>query len=145
MQSRIVKTLLPLAIIIGTTLGCGKTSSRPSASFSGTVTLDGKPLQAGSIQFTSLESGESAYVNLDSSGHFKVEFPEADVGARYDVTVGQPIQEVDAIDAMTAPAAKAVSKVPERYASRGTSKLSAKLDQMGENIVDFDLSAEPKK
>lgn len=120
--------------------GCGGISQRPPAFFSGTVTLDGQPLQAGSIQFTSLLSGESAYANLDSSGHFQVEFPEADVGTDYDVTIGQPIQEVDAIDAMTATNPQAVNKVPARYANRGTSKLTAKLDQKGKNIVNFDLT-----
>jgi len=121
---------------------CSRTPIRPPASFSGTVTLDGQPLESGSIQFTSLFSGEAAYVNLDSSGHFNVEFPEADVGTSYDVTVGPPIQEIDAIDAMSAPKSKSASKVPVRYANRGTSKLSAQLHQAGENAVNFDLTTE---
>ena len=51
--------------------GCsGDPNVRPSVEISGTVTLDGAPLQQASIQFTSSKSGESAYANLDENGNY---------------------------------------------------------------------------
>lgn len=140
MATEIRSCLLMLALaVLGA--GCGGAIVRPPASFSGVVKLDDQPLKSGSIQFTSLRSGETAFANLDSAGRFRVEFPEADLGTDYQVTVGQPIpaEEVDAIDALTAPPPQIKNNVPAKYANRSTSRLSARLETQGENLVDFDL------
>ena len=74
--------------------GCsGDPNVRPSVEISGTVTLDGAPLQQASIQFTSSKSGESAYANLDENGNYSVSFPQADVGSAYEVTISPPVVE----------------------------------------------------
>ena len=136
-----------VGIVLVLLSGCGRTEIRPPGSFSGVVTLDEKPLESGSIQFTSLRSGEAAYCNLDTVGRYSVKFPEADLGTEYQVTVGQPIEEeVDAIDSLSKPVSKAKNSVPVRYGNRGTSGLSATLKLSGDNQNDFHLqSSSPEK
>jgi len=124
-------------------LGCGQSADdRPPVEITGTVTLDGKPLMTGVIQFTSSQTGESAYSPLDAAGNYWLEFPNADVGAEYAVTISPPIDESgDALAAAENPAARQSSPIPRKYRDRTTSGLSVTIQQPGLNTFDFQLSS----
>ncbi len=130
--------LAVLLLIPCLTAGCGRSADRPPATISGIVSLDGEPLKSGSIQLTSMKTGEAAYTNLDEAGKYRLEFPEADVGAEYQVTIGQPV--TDSPDALAAPVSTAKNNVPAKFANRATSGLTAQL-QAGENTQNFDLKS----
>jgi len=135
--------VLVLLTILGFSGGCtGTTDSRPSVEISGTVTLNGSALQAGSIQFTSPKTGESAYSNLDASGHYSLSFPKADVGSEYEITVGPAVSEnQDALSMAEKPQQKIKSLIPKKYFDRSSSGLTAKIEQTGKNEFNFDLKS----
>jgi hypothetical protein len=56
------------AIALGET-GCGK----HAASVSGDVTLDGKPLSTGVVNFTPAATGASAYANIGADGRYSLQ------------------------------------------------------------------------
>jgi len=128
-----------LACVV-TLAGCGGSDTRPEATITGQVLLDGSPLTAGSIRFTSTKTGESAYANLDGSGRYEVTFPEADVGSEYDVTVGAAIEEeLDATAIAENPPEKVRSRIPRKYSDRTTSGLKTTIATEGENQFDVEL------
>lgn len=123
--------------------GCASENEvRPPAVIAGAVTLDGEPLSSGSVQFTSPRTGESAFANLDGNGQYRVEFPAADVGATYDVTVGPEVNDnEDATAMLENNQAPAESPVPAKYRDRATSGLTFTLTADGENTFDIPLSS----
>ncbi|MFM7243153.1 MAG: carboxypeptidase-like regulatory domain-containing protein, partial [Planctomycetaceae bacterium] len=65
-HGRSALTLAMVAAIVVCQAGCG----RHSASVSGSVTLDGKPLASGVVNFTPAATGPSAYANIGSDGRY---------------------------------------------------------------------------
>ena len=129
-----------LAACLTLAAGCSDEAVRPPAAIAGIVTLGDEPLKSGSIQFTSPDTGESAYSNLDENGRYRVEFPAADVGALYEVTVGPAVEEdVDATAVAENPQPRTESQVPQKYRQRTTSGLSFRLASEGENTYDVAL------
>lgn len=123
--------------------GCGGAGARPSASISGQVRLDGAPLSAGSIHFTSPKTGETAYANLDGNGRYRVTFPEADLGAEYEVAVRAPVDEdIDATALLENPQPRTETVIPQKYTDRTTSGLRAEIARAGENEFDFELQSD---
>lgn len=123
--------------------GCsGDPNVRPAVEISGSVTLDGAPLQQASIQFTSSKSGESAYANLDENGNYTVSFPQADVGSAYEVTISPPVvEEENAMALAEKPQEKSTMKIPAKYTKRTTSGLIAQVNEPGENKANFELKS----
>lgn len=121
--------------------GCSSDETfRPPASISGLVTLDGQPLSSGSIQFTSPATGETASANIGSDGRYKVEFPAADIGSVYDVTIGPTVTEnEDATAMMEAGQEPPQSPAPAKYRDRSTSGLTFTMKAEGENNYDVKL------
>ncbi|UUO06852.1 hypothetical protein M4951_00725 [Blastopirellula sp. J2-11] len=125
---------------IGLLWGCGTSDARPSAILQGTVTLNGKPLEEGSVRFTSTKTGETAYANLEAGGRYSVEMPEVDLGEDYLIAVGQTIvDETDAMALAANPPAPMTVKIPAKYAERTTSGLSLTIDQPGVHSFDIEL------
>jgi len=136
----VVAALLPLFFLAG--CGAGSDDHRPTATLSGVVTLDGNPLPAGSIQFTSTRTGETAYANLSSDGRYLIEMPAVDVGTEYDVTIGPPIEEdLDATALEENPPEKIRQLIPRKYSARTTSGLKVTIANAGANEFDFDLQS----
>jgi len=120
--------------------GCGGSGS--SATISGVVTLDGKPLPAGSVQFASTKSGQAAFANLEGDGRYSVVFPEADLGAEYEVTVGEPVDDdVDATAIAENPPEKTKRRIPQKYSDRTTSGLKVTIANPGETEFNIDLQS----
>jgi len=120
--------------------GCkGKSDGRPSAQISGRVTLDGKPLSEGSIQFTSSKTGESAYSNLSDEGSYSIFFPSVDIGAEYAVTLGPPVNDLEEQEAQAIKPLRLM--FPRKYTRRTSSGLTAKIEKLGDNEFSFDLKS----
>ncbi|MCC9606587.1 hypothetical protein LOC68_17110 [Blastopirellula sp. JC732] len=121
-------------------LGCGGGSERPSATIQGVVTLEGKPLDQGSVHFTSPKTGESAYANLTGEGKYLVTFPYADIGQAYQVSIGKTVvDETDAHALAANPPAPMTVKIPAKYSERTTSGLSVTIETGGETQYDIAL------
>ena len=142
-QSVLLMGLMATATVaFGLSLGCAGGESRPSVELEGVVTLDGEPLPAGSIQFTSTKTGEAAYTNLDAGGHYQIEFPQADIGSEYEVTVGPPQDaDLDATAIVENPPEQVADLVPMKYRDRTTSGLSVVIETEGKNTFDFALTS----
>lgn len=124
-------------------VGCGGSEHdrRPQAEFTGVVTLDGKPLEEGSIHFVSPQTGETAAVNLGSGGAYSLVFPAVDIGAEYQVLIRNTMPP-EALDASNLPPIpKMTITLPKKYTDRMTSDLKAKVEQGGKNTFDFNLNA----
>ena len=132
---------MPVLIFFLFLLGCGGGDERPDAAFHGTVTLDGKPLAAGSIQFSSKKTGEGASVNLNSDGTYSMEMPNANIGDTYSVLIG-PEQNLE-LDPLTDPPPPVVkSPIPKKYFDHTKSDLKVKLKEAGKNEFNFDLKSD---
>lgn len=136
-----LRILAALSILLPFT-GCSKESSRPPITITGGVTLDGKPLTSGVVQFSSGTTGESAMASVDSEGKYAVKFPEGDIGAVYDVTVMEnQDEEVSASDLLANPKLLKKSEIPIRYADRAKSGLKTTITQPGDNQYDITLKS----
>lgn len=130
-----------LSMLLSLAIGCtGTQDNRPPIEISGTVTLNGQALQEASIQFTSPKTGESAYANLDTSGHYTLTFPKADIGSEYEITITPPVvEEENAMALAEKPKQKTKPKILRKYSNRTTSGLKAKIKQAGKSEFNFDL------
>ena len=137
----ILSALTALTFMI-TGCGSGDTDSRPQIEISGTVTLNGDALTQASIHFRSSKTGESAYANLTPNGQYSLEFPKADVGSEYSVTVKPPVTEDEnPLDMMNnKPKEKSKSIIPKKYTQLETSGLKATVEKAGNNEFDFELT-----
>jgi len=133
---------LAIVLLCAILAACGRNSdSRPSAVLNGTATLDGKPLEEGSLYIASRKTGESAYCNLGPGGTFQVTFPSADINETYEawITRTDPNPEGTPADEGKPPLKFAVN-IPKKYFSRTDSGLTTTL-KPGENQVNFALES----
>lgn len=131
-----------LLLIAGSlAVGCGGGDARPGATIEGTVLLDGQPLEMGSVHFTSPQSGETTYANLDSNGKYAVEFPKVDVGQRYLISVDKPVFVAEDAYAPLPPQPKMKRKIPPKYTSRTNSGLEVEIEKGGKLTHDIELSS----
>lgn len=132
-----------LAASLVLSIGCGGGTPRPAVTIVGIVTLDGEPLSGASIRFTSPESGETAYANLDDGGRYRVRFPEADIGVEYVATVGTPVEDdLDATAIAENPPERVRDLVPEKYRDRSSSGLKVMVSGGGETEFNVDLTSQ---
>ena len=127
--------------------GCGGGPDLPPmANVTGTVTLDGKPLPRGSVQFapdpTSLPKGAKAATAvglIDAEGHYtlKTAGVEGAIVGRHQVSVEarqEPKNEMD-----TWPP----SLIPEKYNTQQTSGLTFEVKAGEDNVIDIPLKLTP--
>ncbi len=131
-----------LALVIPT--GCGHTPDLPPmAPVSGQVTLDGKPLPRGTVQFVpeGTEDGNAALGvgHIDSNGHYEITtagvkgavvgFHKVCVSAREEMDPeGDPVTK---------------SLIPERYALPESSGIRIEVKAGEDNDVPLPLKAKP--
>lgn len=122
-------------------VGCGGSDERPSGEFHGVITLNGKPLEGGSVHFTSPKTGETVSANLASEGQYSIKLPALDVGEVYEVAVASEAivsGEVHAHEPL--PTSSSSVKVPAKYSNRRTSGLTATVEKSGKQQFDFELA-----
>ncbi len=139
LKSAIVTVYCLLASLV---IGCGESDPRPPVEISGVVNLDGAPLQEGSIHFTSGQTGETSYANLNEKGQYSLKFPKADLNTQYEIKIGPPVvDEQDAHALENNPPSKMKQSIPKKYLNRTTSGLKVKIEKDGKNEFDFDLTS----
>ena len=112
--------------------GCGQ----PAVTVVGLVTLDGKPIDFGTVTFYPVEEGTLYYGVIDATGHYALASVDGRVAiepGEYDVAV-RVVQAVPSTDKMAPPMPKLLS--PVKYADPKTSGFRFRL-QAGRNTVDL--------
>lgn len=127
---------LAAALVISSVTGCGRGGARVS----GTVTLDGRPLETGSVQFHPAAAGPVAYGSIDAQGRFSLTVGAAASPVppgRYTATVVAVAAPPDAgpnVEAVPIPI------TPRKYGDVATSGLTFDL-MPGENTIGIELES----
>ena len=140
-------------------VGCGGPKWPPTYKSSGTVTLDGTPVERATITFYPLDGQKPANATTDANGAFELtsfnagdgatpgsfavaiqKFPAIEIEA---VPGGVPFDESNNTDEGPAPGSEkdAESELPEKYGNREDSGLSATVTTGGENVFNFELTS----
>lgn len=106
----------------------------------GLVTMDGKPLQEGSILFTPLGDGSTAGCSI-TDGKYELTTENGPIAGRYSVAIKAWKQSGAAyVDEATGETESGlVSIIPKRY--NDNTELAAEISAEGENKIDFELTS----
>lgn len=127
--------LLLSGLLVATLIGCG---GKP-ATVSGVVTLDGKPLQRGTVGFTPVARGMRAAGVIDGEGRYSLS-TNRDAGleiGEYAVTV---VSREPGPEGAQGPPMPGPYITPQHYAVESTSGLKFKVDG-GSNTIDIALTS----
>ena len=125
--------------------GCGG-DGLPRQAVSGSVTLDGRPLESGAIAFqpTSPDGGGIAVGAVVQGGSFSVSRAEGPTPGNYRVSItspreGKPTARTQAARPGDGDAPPAVETIPPRY--NATTTLTAEVKADGGNTFEFPLKS----
>jgi hypothetical protein len=129
-------TLVPFLTIAA---GCGEDGPE-LASVSGTVKLDGRPLEGAAVIFTPVAGGRPAGGRTDASGYYELVYTEDSDGAvlgEHSVRIttfqaGDPDEGI----------ARVPEKVPAKYNTQSELKKTVEDD---DNVIDFELDSKGGK
>ena len=140
-------------------VGCGGPKWPPTYKSSGTVTLDGTPVERASISFYPLDGQKPANATTDANGVFEVTSFNAGDGAMLG-SFGVTIEKFPAVEIETTPGGvpydesmntdegpspdserDPVNELPEKYSDHEKSGLSATVTADGENVFTFELKS----
>ncbi|QDT52850.1 hypothetical protein Pan44_08630 [Caulifigura coniformis] len=125
-------------VMIVAASGCSNERTIEYASASGTVTLDGKPLQDGVVSFESSVTGFSAMSKLDGLGEFLIE--KIPVGS-YAVSISPPALPDPGEKPQPRPAHYGpLRPVPAKYLAAAASGLTAEVPAAGIDGLKFTLT-----
>ena len=135
-----------LALSLWPLIGCGGSSdSLPRQAVSGSVTLDGKPLEAGSITFDPADPGQpnpvSGYATI-SGGSYSIATANGLTPGSYRVSIVSSAGDAApaATEAPGAPPRKAPKEaIPAKYNKNST--LKAEVKPSGTGPLDFELTS----
>lgn len=129
-----------IALVLTGVIGCG---GPYDATVVGMVTLDGNPIQTGSISFVPSSGGPQGYALVDQSGNYEV-FTGREAGlpaGQYNVSVvARESSTTRSEDGGPPPPGKAIT--PQWYASPTTSGLEFTVES-GSNEIDLQLTTQP--
>ncbi len=147
--------LLPLAVLACMVWGCNP-GAVPTVEVSGTVTLDGKPLEGAMVGFYPATGGAPATGQTDSAGKFKLKVPAGKAKVSVSKTEAGGEAKVDQAAAGAAPAGTALSGppvaggappappkslVPPKYTNADTSGITVEV-KSGMQPVTIDLKSQ---
>ena len=140
-------------------VGCGGSKWPPTYKSSGTVTLDGTPVERATITFYPLDGQKPANATTDANGNYELTSFNAGDGATPG-SFGVAIQKFPAIEIETIPGGTPydesmntdegpspdsekdpVNELPEKYSNYEKSGLSATVVTDGENVFTFELKS----
>ena len=140
-------------------VGCGGPKWPPTYKSSGTVTLDGTPVERATISFYPLDGQKPANATTDANGVFEVTSFNAGDGAMLG-SFGVTIEKFPAVEIETTPGGvpydesmntdegpspdserDPVNELPEKYSDHEKSGLSATVTADGENVFTFELKS----
>ncbi len=140
-------------LMLGLLIGCGGSSHEETATVTGKVTYQGKPVTKGRIAFYP-PNGRPAMGAIQSDGTYSLTTFEPGDGAllgnhRVTITASKSVGDaptatgfmdeiMQARKGQAQPASKTVWLVPEKYSNRKKSKLQAEVVS-GSNTHDFNL------
>jgi hypothetical protein len=119
--------------------GCG---SEYDATLTGAVTLDGKPVPQGTVTWTPVDAGSSAYATIDSDGSYEVRTGR-EVGLKpgeYFVTVAANESAARTVEGGPPPPGKLIVPIWYRFKDRSGLKFTV---EPGGNQIDLQLSSQP--
>ncbi len=114
-------------------IGCGGGDAPELGSVSGTVTLDGSPLEEATVEFHPVDGGRSSSAITDEEGHYTLQFAPKRDGAligKHQVKITTSIVGDDNV---------VKERVPTKYNTETTLEKEV---VAGENEIDFDLDSE---
>ncbi len=129
-----------LIVSLTTLVGCGP-GGPETADVSGTITLDGKPLQDAEVYFSPVEGGRTAVGRTDESGTYELHFTASKSGAMlgaHEVAISTFTEPSADDDGNSVPGKPEL--VPKKYRSGGESALTVEV-QSGSNTLDFELDS----
>lgn len=125
--------VLPTAVVL---CGCGGNPNLFHAS--GTVSLDGKPLDNAFVTFIPMEGGTTSYGKTDGNGRYEMQFTDTETGA----WKGQNRVEIRTGDVGAGGAPGPRERVPTAYNSASTLTADVK---SGNNEFNFELKSGSSK
>ncbi|MCI0748816.1 MAG: hypothetical protein L0Y58_25700 [Verrucomicrobia subdivision 3 bacterium] len=129
-----------VAMLMAMIAGCGPTSDR--LPISGRITLDGEPLDSGSIRFTSLEGQELlASGALIQNGQYQIPQEKGLRPGTYRVEMSSPDTKAPPVIVRAAPGDMGIPAAPERIppAYNADSQQTVEVTTDGDNRFDFDI------
>ena len=136
-RNRGVLCLLLLGVLAG---GCGK--EMKVAPVSGTVTLDGAPLEKASVLFLPKEGGRPSFGVTDEEGRYTLDYSMHETGAEVgqcQVKISTRVQAEDSED----DGKLAPERVPKRYLGDEPEEPIVVTIEPKDNTIDIALTTEP--
>ncbi len=141
--------------------GCAKEPTRDGpelAKVTGTITLDGEPVEGAHIKFSPETDNPAAFAVSDRRGRYELRTFDPGDGAvpgKYGISASKEVTEAGMEFASQAeleayvkehgerpPKGETVSVLPEKYSSPGTSELTAEITVAKKNRFDLELKSE---
>jgi hypothetical protein len=141
--------------------GCANEPTRDGpelAKVTGTITLDGEPVEGAHIRFSPEAGGPAAFAVSDRRGRYELRTFDPGDGAvpgKYGISATKEVTEAgmefDSQAELEAyvkehgerpPKGETVSVLPEKYSSPGTSELTAEITVAKKNRFDLELKSE---
>ena len=137
LSGRVARVTLGAAVCGVLLLGCNAESGPPRAEVTGTVTLDGEPVQGAIVEFTpEVEGATTSYGGTDASGHYRMLFGTDRTG----VAIGRNRVRITTDDRAHVGGQEYVST--ELFPAKYNSKTELYRDVIeGDNILDFELES----
>jgi len=141
-----------ICLLLLTVFGCNGNKAIPTEAVTGTVTLDGQPVEGASITFVPKSGGTPAYAHSGSGGIYALQTLQGAAGKG--TTVGEYFVTVTKSDAVPSgkteknsygdiiPVMESKSVLPEIYASSETTPLTFTVNP-GANKYDIVLQSKP--
>lgn len=148
-------------VVLVTLVGCSKAPTRDGPELvkvTGTITLDGEPVEGAHIRFSPETGGPAAFAVSDHRGRYELRTFDPGDGAipgKYGISATKEVTEAgmefDSQAAMEAyvkehgerpPKGETVSVLPEKYSAKDTSELTAEITVAKDNRFDLELKSE---
>jgi len=127
-------------------IGCGDGDGLPRRAVSGTVTLDGQPLDGGRIEFRPIGDGVATGSAI-ARGAYRIARDDGPTPGRYRVNISSPVESGAAPEPEeSAPGrgrAGATERIPARY--NASSTLTVEIKPGATDPIDFSLEFPPTK
>ena len=135
-----IRWMAVLCLIVGFAAAVGCTDGVKRQAVAGSVTLDGAPLENGSILFTPLGAGPSSGGEI-TAGRYELSADRGPSPGNYRVAISAWRLEGPVIhdEATGTSSQQPVSIIPPRYNTQ--SQLEVTIEEGGDNVFDFQLSS----
>lgn len=141
MDCRMTLVVAALGLIVLT--GCGRRSDRLEVS--GNVTLDGAPLDGGSIRFTSMGGTQISSGASIQQGEYHIPQEQGLTPGKYHVEVTSPDVNAKPVMVPVAPGGRGIPVQPDRIPPQYNinSKETVEVSSDGDNHFTFDIKSRP--